>query len=70
MILQPSVIQVAQLAHQRYFDWVHLTFFGLAGGLIFITIDCAVKGAVLTHGNLIANVAGSNFLLKFYPSDM
>ncbi|RWR95381.1 AMP-dependent synthetase/ligase [Cinnamomum micranthum f. kanehirae] len=28
------------------------------------------KGAVLTHGNLIANVAGSNFLLKFYPSDI
>ncbi|PKI59210.1 hypothetical protein CRG98_020373, partial [Punica granatum] len=28
------------------------------------------KGAVLTHGNLIANVAGSTFSVKFYPSDV
>ncbi|KAK4798830.1 hypothetical protein SAY86_031156 [Trapa natans] len=28
------------------------------------------KGAVLTHGNLIANVAGSTFSIKFYPSDV
>ncbi|GMY27461.1 long chain acyl-CoA synthetase 6, peroxisomal-like [Fagus crenata] len=28
------------------------------------------KGAVLTHGNLIANVAGSSFTVKFYPSDV
>ncbi|KAK1316326.1 Long chain acyl-CoA synthetase 6, peroxisomal [Acorus calamus] len=28
------------------------------------------KGVVLTHGNLIANVAGSSISVKFYPSDM
>ncbi|XP_077241699.1 long chain acyl-CoA synthetase 6, peroxisomal-like [Tasmannia lanceolata] len=28
------------------------------------------KGAVLTHGNLIANVAGSSLTVKFYPSDV
>ncbi|XP_074573072.1 long chain acyl-CoA synthetase 6, peroxisomal-like [Curcuma longa] len=28
------------------------------------------KGAVLTHANLIANVAGSSFSVKFYPSDV
>ncbi|XP_058083997.1 long chain acyl-CoA synthetase 6, peroxisomal-like isoform X3 [Magnolia sinica] len=28
------------------------------------------KGAVLTHGNLIANVAGSSIATKFYPSDV
>ncbi|KAB1214211.1 Long chain acyl-CoA synthetase 7, peroxisomal [Morella rubra] len=28
------------------------------------------KGAVLTHGNLIANVAGSSITMKFYPSDV
>uniref|UniRef100_A0A2P2MTC2 Long-chain-fatty-acid--CoA ligase n=3 Tax=Rhizophora mucronata TaxID=61149 RepID=A0A2P2MTC2_RHIMU len=28
------------------------------------------KGAVLTHGNLIANVAGSTLTIKFYPSDV
>uniref|UniRef100_A0A1D1YCP8 Long-chain-fatty-acid--CoA ligase n=1 Tax=Anthurium amnicola TaxID=1678845 RepID=A0A1D1YCP8_9ARAE len=28
------------------------------------------KGVVLTHENLIANVAGSNITIKFYPSDI
>ncbi|TQD97581.1 hypothetical protein C1H46_016841 [Malus baccata] len=28
------------------------------------------KGAVLTHGNFIANVAGSTIAVKFYPSDV
>ncbi|XP_030548207.1 long chain acyl-CoA synthetase 6, peroxisomal [Rhodamnia argentea] len=28
------------------------------------------KGAVLTHGNFIANVAGSTYSTKFYPSDV
>ncbi|KAG6726716.1 hypothetical protein I3842_02G094400 [Carya illinoinensis] len=28
------------------------------------------KGAVLTHGNLIANVAGTSLINKFYPSDV
>ncbi|KAK1291509.1 Long chain acyl-CoA synthetase 6, peroxisomal [Acorus calamus] len=28
------------------------------------------KGVVLTHGNLIANVAGSSISTKFYPSDI
>lgn len=28
------------------------------------------KGAVLTHGNFIANVAGSSLSVKFYPSDV
>ncbi|XP_015888035.3 long chain acyl-CoA synthetase 6, peroxisomal [Ziziphus jujuba] len=28
------------------------------------------KGAVLTHGNLIANVAGASIAVKFYPSDI
>ncbi|XP_016647754.1 PREDICTED: long chain acyl-CoA synthetase 6, peroxisomal [Prunus mume] len=28
------------------------------------------KGAVLTHGNLIANVAGATMAIKFYPSDV
>ncbi|KAM0966338.1 hypothetical protein ACFX2C_022108 [Malus domestica] len=28
------------------------------------------KGAVLTHGNLIANVAGTTIAIKFYPSDI
>ncbi|XP_022138276.1 long chain acyl-CoA synthetase 6, peroxisomal-like [Momordica charantia] len=28
------------------------------------------KGAVLTHGNLIASVAGCSLALKFYPSDV
>lgn len=28
------------------------------------------QGAVLTHGNLIANVAGASIAVKFYPSDM
>ncbi|KAK1279203.1 Long chain acyl-CoA synthetase 6, peroxisomal [Acorus gramineus] len=28
------------------------------------------KGVVLTHGNLIANVAGSSISAKFYPSDI
>ncbi|KAM4116039.1 hypothetical protein ACJW30_02G020400 [Castanea mollissima] len=28
------------------------------------------KGAILTHGNLIANVAGTSLSVKFYPSDV
>ncbi|XP_059429151.1 long chain acyl-CoA synthetase 6, peroxisomal [Corylus avellana] len=28
------------------------------------------KGAVLTHGNMIADVAGSSIAVKFYPSDV
>ncbi|OVA05479.1 AMP-dependent synthetase/ligase [Macleaya cordata] len=28
------------------------------------------KGATLTHGNLIANVAGATLSIKFYPSDV
>uniref|UniRef100_A0A0E0RDP3 Long-chain-fatty-acid--CoA ligase n=1 Tax=Oryza rufipogon TaxID=4529 RepID=A0A0E0RDP3_ORYRU len=28
------------------------------------------KGVVLSHGNLIANVAGSSLVIKFYPSDV
>ncbi|CAI9776320.1 unnamed protein product [Fraxinus pennsylvanica] len=28
------------------------------------------KGAVLTHGNLIANVAGASMSIKLYPSDL
>ncbi|CAO2832722.1 unnamed protein product [Amaranthus hypochondriacus] len=28
------------------------------------------KGAVLTHGNLIANVAGTSIPVKFYPTDV
>lgn len=28
------------------------------------------KGAVLTHGNLIANIAGASLCNKFYPSDV
>ncbi|GFP84010.1 long chain acyl-coa synthetase 7 peroxisomal [Phtheirospermum japonicum] len=28
------------------------------------------KGVVLTHGNLIANVAGTSLGIKFYPSDL
>ncbi|XP_062177485.1 long chain acyl-CoA synthetase 6, peroxisomal-like [Alnus glutinosa] len=28
------------------------------------------KGAVLTHGNMIADVAGSSLAVKFYPSDV
>uniref|UniRef100_A0A5B7BBK0 Long-chain-fatty-acid--CoA ligase n=1 Tax=Davidia involucrata TaxID=16924 RepID=A0A5B7BBK0_DAVIN len=28
------------------------------------------KGAVLTHGNLMANVAGASFTIKLYPSDV
>eukprot|EP00262_Sarcandra_glabra_P017290 TRINITY_DN5870_c0_g2_i1.p1 TRINITY_DN5870_c0_g2~~TRINITY_DN5870_c0_g2_i1.p1 ORF type:complete len:695 (+),score=106.55 TRINITY_DN5870_c0_g2_i1:257-2341(+) len=28
------------------------------------------KGAVLTHGNMIANVAGSSICIRFYPSDV
>jgi long-chain acyl-CoA synthetase len=28
------------------------------------------KGAVLSHGNFIANVAGSSLNIKFYPSDV
>lgn len=28
------------------------------------------QGAVLTHGNLIANVAGTSIGVKFYPSDV
>ncbi|KQJ89589.1 long chain acyl-CoA synthetase 6, peroxisomal [Brachypodium distachyon] len=28
------------------------------------------KGAVLSHANLIANVAGSSLVIKFYPSDV
>jgi hypothetical protein len=28
------------------------------------------QGAVLSHGNLIANVAGSSLNIKFYPSDV
>jgi long-chain acyl-CoA synthetase len=29
-----------------------------------------LKGVVLTHANLIANVAGSSFSVKFFSSDV
>ena len=28
------------------------------------------KGAVLSHGNMIANLAGGSLEIKFYPSDV
>ncbi|KAI3709573.1 hypothetical protein L2E82_39339 [Cichorium intybus] len=29
-----------------------------------------IKGAVLSHGNMIGNVAGGSLEIKFYPSDV
>jgi len=35
-----------------------------------VGLSIFAQGAVLSHENLIANVAGSSLGIKFYPSDV